>query len=190
MRVKVVQLQMRVKVQLYISIVSVAFKEFFCLFPGLRHAPDFAIHDFEKLLDIVPDVFAKNKMFADGPVPEEIGVCEEAFALLFAELMPAFLHVLASPIQSENHDVAAYRIHLCDSLQHVFVHLSFRHLVVIGEQIYVFLYALALYVLKVAQYVLNLVLIDFFVKLLGFAEDAGQPCDVVVQIVLALDVFS
>ena len=61
---------------------------------------------------------------------------------------------------------------------------------VIGEQIYVFLYALALYVLKVAQYVLNLVSIDFFVKLLGFAEDAGQPCDVVVQIGLALNVFS
>lgn len=51
-------------------------------------------------------------MFADGSVPEEIGVGEEALAGVFAELVSAFLHVLAGPVQSEDHDVATYRVHL------------------------------------------------------------------------------
>lgn len=157
---------------IHISIVvtSQRFEQSICFLPSLWHSSQFFVDLLEKLLDVIPDVFADHNMLADRPVPEEIAVRVEALRILLSHLMSVFSHVLAGPIQSEDHYVAANRIHLSNSIQHRFVPLTFGYFTVIGQQLDVLLHSLALHVLQLTEDVLNLVAINLLIELKSLTQ--------------------
>ena len=152
---------------IHISIVvtSQRFEQPVCLLPCLRHSSQFFLDLLEKLLDVVSDVFADHNVLADRPVPQEIAVRVEALRILLPHLVSVFSHVLTGPIQSEDHYVAANRIHLSNSIQHRFVPLTLGYFAVIGQQLDILLHSLALHVLQLTEDVLNLVAINLLIEL-------------------------
>jgi hypothetical protein len=129
-------------------------------------------------------------MLGNGFVPEHVGIAEEAFILLYS-LLPSLLPPLpAERIQFKYLYIAGDNGHLVDPVEHFLELLPPEEPPVIAQLGDILLYPLPLLLVELAKDLVDILRISLLVDRRDVLEEAREPREMVVQIILALDFLS
>jgi hypothetical protein len=129
-------------------------------------------------------------MLGNGFIPEHISIAEESFILLYS-LLPSLLPPLpAERIQLKYLYIAGDNGHLIDPVEHFLELLPPEQPSVIAQLGDILLYPLPLLLVELAKDLVDILRISLLVDRRDVLEEAREPREMVVQIILALDFLS
>lgn len=129
-------------------------------------------------------------MFANGSVPKEVGIGCKPLVVFLCDFVPMPFEPLTFLVQLEDHYIAGNDVHVIDSINHLFILLSFRvQFRIIGQYLHISLHSHAFDIAQLRQNLINVIKVLLLIETLSIAKNTRQPSKMIIDVILRKNIF-